>query len=85
MSKLCKKCGIEKLLEMFYVHKSHRDGLTSNCKECIRKRNRKNWLTNKKKIEERRHARRIQYPSSVDEATRYQRAYIVRMDVGITS
>ena len=35
--KPCSKCGIEKsLLDGFYVNNRAYDGLTSQCKECIR-------------------------------------------------
>jgi 5-methylcytosine-specific restriction endonuclease McrA len=40
--KTCHKCGVEKPVEMFSVHKSRRDGLACNCKACEAARN-KAW------------------------------------------
>lgn len=38
MMKVCKKCGIEKPIEDFYVHKEMSDGHLSFCKDCVRDR-----------------------------------------------
>lgn len=37
-TKVCSKCGIEKLLSEFYSHAWNKDGLNSNCKTCISKK-----------------------------------------------
>ena len=36
--KICKKCGKEKSINDFYVHKKMADGHLSFCKECVKKR-----------------------------------------------
>lgn len=37
-TKICKKCGKEKSINDFYVHKEMADGHLSFCKECVKKR-----------------------------------------------
>lgn len=41
--KRCSKCGIEKPITMFYLHKTGRDGHRADCKVCCATRNRA-WL-----------------------------------------
>lgn len=36
--KVCKKCGIEKPIDDFYVHSRMSDGHLSFCKDCVRDR-----------------------------------------------
>jgi hypothetical protein len=36
--KKCKRCGIEKSLDEYYVHKEMADGHLNVCKECVKKR-----------------------------------------------
>ena len=38
MYKVCKKCGIEKHITEFYIHKEMADGRLSFCKECVKER-----------------------------------------------
>ena len=38
MMKVCKKCGIEKPIEDFYIHNQMRDGYLSFCKDCVKDR-----------------------------------------------
>lgn len=47
--KICFKCKKEKDLWEFYKHKSHKDGLTSSCKECTNKVNKYNYKKHKTK------------------------------------
>jgi 5-methylcytosine-specific restriction endonuclease McrA len=42
LTKKCKQCGTELLIEMFYKHKDCKDGVVGVCKECYRK-NRKQY------------------------------------------
>lgn len=35
MNKVCKKCGIEKDVNLFYKNKSSKDGIRIECKECF--------------------------------------------------
>lgn len=44
--KTCIKCKVEKDFGFFYRHRSRTDGLSSGCKECVKKHN----LNNKEKI-----------------------------------
>lgn len=50
MMKVCKKCGIEKPIEDFYVHKEMSDGHLSFCKDCVRDRVHKHRLENLERI-----------------------------------
>jgi sulfite reductase alpha subunit-like flavoprotein len=35
-SKICRKCGVEKPIEAFYLNKSYKDGRLSTCNTCKR-------------------------------------------------
>ena len=50
MMKVCKKCGIEKPIEDFYVHKEMSDGHLSFCKDCVRDRVHKHRQENLERI-----------------------------------
>lgn len=50
MMKVCKKCGIEKPIEDFYVQKGMSDGHLSFCKDCVRDRVHKHRLENLERI-----------------------------------
>jgi len=41
VNKVCKKCGVNKNLECFYLHKKMSDGRLSFCKDCVKERMRK--------------------------------------------
>lgn len=66
MKKLCKCCEVAKLFEEFYCDKSHKDGLTSQCKACknekIKLYQTKNSETLKKKSTERYHKNKVLKP-----------------------
>lgn len=48
-SKACTKCGIEKPVADFGVRSASSDGLSSQCKECVRVRNKRYYLADKGK------------------------------------
>jgi len=48
--KKCNKCGLEKDLTCFHKDKSKKDGLVTQCKECVSKRSKSYYLENKEKI-----------------------------------
>lgn len=50
--KKCTKCGVEQGLEEFYKHKDKKDGLRSNCKNCLMKQNKTHYQKNKQHIKE---------------------------------
>lgn len=50
MKKVCKKCGLEKPIEEFYVHKQMNDGHLNFCKECVKGRTHKYRQDNLEKI-----------------------------------
>lgn len=50
MMKVCKKCGIEKPIEDFYVHSQMGDGHLSFCKDCVRNRVHKHRQENLERI-----------------------------------
>lgn len=50
MMKVCKKCGIEKPIEDFYVHSRMGDGHLSFCKDCVRDRVHKHRQENLERI-----------------------------------
>ena len=52
MEKKCTKCGEVKPLDLFYAHKSTKDGRGSQCKECVRESARKWKLENPEKARE---------------------------------
>ena len=46
-TKKCSKCGEVKLFSEFSKHKSHKDGLSSQCLKCIRIKHKENYQTRK--------------------------------------
>ena len=48
-TKVCSKCEVEKELCLFYKDKTHKDGYTSNCKQCKNSYHKK-WIIDKKEI-----------------------------------
>lgn len=58
--KTCTKCGIEKEENEFYKYKKSKDGLTSSCKECEKRRKQQYNLKNKDKHKEYNHKRYIE-------------------------
>lgn len=50
MMKVCKKCGIEKPIEDFYVHSQMGDGHLNFCKECVKQRVHKHRQDNIERI-----------------------------------
>ncbi len=53
--KQCISCNIFKLVRNFYKHKTHKDKLRSECKECTKKRVHKYYLKHKKDISRQDH------------------------------
>ena len=53
-TKLCKTCNTEKPLttELWHKSKSKKDGWEYSCKECVKKRTRNNYYSNKEKWNE---------------------------------
>lgn len=49
-TKICSKCLLEKELLHFFKHKSHSDGHTSQCKECVTIHQKKYYNENKSEI-----------------------------------
>ena len=47
MYKVCKKCGDEKHITLFYLHKGMTDGRLSFCKECVKQRVREHAHTDR--------------------------------------
>ena len=47
-TKVCSKCKLEKPLSEFYLHKEHKDGVMSMCKECFNKLCTDRWIKRKK-------------------------------------
>jgi hypothetical protein len=43
VSKVCKKCGIEKQFDQFVKNKNCKNGVTSECNSCARDRKRKDY------------------------------------------
>jgi len=50
IEKRCTKCGIVKNLSLFDKQKSHTDGLSSHCRECISEYGKTRYINNKEKI-----------------------------------
>ena len=50
--KKCTKCNVDKPLNEFYKHKTHKDGLKHKCKECLKKFQKNYRQKNKDKIRE---------------------------------
>jgi len=51
-SKICRKCGEDKLLENFVKNKSTKDGLNNQCKSCKKEYNKNNFIRIKKRLTE---------------------------------
>lgn len=49
-TKVCTKCRVGKTLDAFYKYRSKRDGLASNCKECMAEAERVYHALNKEKL-----------------------------------
>lgn len=60
-TKICSKCKIEKPIEDFDKHNSHKDGLRSECKKCHNEWKRQYRLKNKEKIREKERKWETQY------------------------
>lgn len=71
-NKICTKCKQEKLLSEFNKHSNHKDGLQSQCKECIKKIKQKEYKDNKKQILIKR---RKHYLKNSDKKKAYQNQY----------
>ena len=68
MKKICKKCGIEKELKDFYIHKGMSDEHLSFCKECVKSRVHNHYckdLEVSRKKEKLRHQRRKKNPDFI--------------------
>lgn len=48
-SKICTKCGEDKLADEFYAEKAHRNGLSSRCRSCVSEATR---ASQKKRLQE---------------------------------
>lgn len=85
--KICTKCRETKPLSEFYLHSSHRDGLSSHCKTCILEAAGEYYKSNQDKIlEQKREYReanrdriaeqdRERYEANRDRSTERQREY----------
>ena len=51
-TKTCTKCKIEKTLDQFSLAKNYKDGVKSECKECVRLRSKEYTAANKAKVRE---------------------------------
>jgi 5-methylcytosine-specific restriction endonuclease McrA len=52
ITKKCTQCGKMKSVSDFYKNKTHKDGLDSQCKECVRENVRKYRVSNPEKIKQ---------------------------------
>ena len=52
-TKICSKCGEEKMLSEFHKDLNTEDGLRIYCKECIKENNRKYYKSNPEKVKKR--------------------------------
>jgi len=75
--KKCSKCGDVKPVGSFYKHKRHRDGMTSQCKTCVKKYRENNkhvahayYQKNKEKIRKQSHEWHRKNPEKVRESSR---------------
>ena len=67
ISKICSKCSINKPLTEFFNSNKSKDGKTSNCKECEKKRKAEQYLKNKEYINNRNQLWRDNNPDKVKE------------------
>lgn len=76
--KICKKCGEEKNISEFYVHKKMGDGYLSFCKDCVKKRIHKHYYSNIKwgRLKEKaRYERRKKNPDFIKKRKEYDSKY----------
>lgn len=52
-SKVCNRCGVEKVLEEFYRRKKGKDDRRARCKACLSSRDKKYYSTNREEVLER--------------------------------
>lgn len=71
-TKMCVTCGLEKSTQDFYTDKSKKDGLTSDCRECKKKRS-SQW--HESNSERARASHQAYYESRADEFREKSRAY----------
>ena len=48
--KYCRTCSSNKTTDQFYKHKGHSDGLSSNCKDCVKARSKEYKKNNPEKV-----------------------------------
>jgi len=63
--KTCKKCGIEKAVELFSKNKRRKDGLQDHCKACIKIRDAENYKKNPDKFAKWSKSRRLEVREKV--------------------
>jgi hypothetical protein len=72
MTKICKKCGYNKVISEFNKNIRMKDGLTSSCAACERKYKKEYYKKNKERISE---TQKEYYKKTRDKKLKYQREY----------
>lgn len=75
-TKICSQCKIEKSTSEFHNHKHHKDGLTSQCKSCI-KQNRYDYFHDPINIEKARQRAAKYYSENKEKCNIYNRNYAI--------
>jgi len=74
INKICKKCGVEKLLDQFSKDRSTRDGLRGYCKDCGRQYWKAHSRENRDKLNAAERNRRAENPKKI--RARVQKSYL---------